>query len=100
MSTSSTASLLTSSELLRASQSAGPAAVAARAAFVEHFGKLLKKITAQTCRRYHLNGQERDEVLAEAYKLLFSPDIVRFAAHRGTPAQYFRGIVQNAAPRR
>lgn len=97
MSASITVSRLTPSQLLRASQSTGPAAADAREVFVERFGKLLKKITAQTCRRYHLGDQERDEVLAEAYQQLFNPEIVRFAPRRGKPDHYFKGIVQNAA---
>lgn len=88
---------LTPSQLLRASQSTGPDSIAARQLLVERFGSPLKKLTAQTCRRYHLGDQERDEVLAETYQQLLNPDIARFKPRRGKPQHYFRGLVQNAA---
>jgi RNA polymerase sigma factor (sigma-70 family) len=87
----------TSSQLLRLSQSAGPRARAAQDALVDQFGRLLKKIVTRACRSYHLQDQERDDVLAETYQQILNPDIARFAAHRGKPQQYFRGIVLNAA---
>ena len=90
-------SRLNSSQLLRTSQTSGPYGAAARETLVERFGKLLRKITAQTCRRYRLSDQERDEVLAETYQLLLNPKIARFAPRRGNPARYFKGLVQNAA---
>jgi DNA-directed RNA polymerase specialized sigma24 family protein len=94
---STTVSRLTPSQLLRASQSNGPNAADAREAVVERFGKLLKKISAQTRRRYHLSDRERDEVLAETYQQLLKPEIARFVPQRGKPGHYFKGLVQNAA---
>ncbi len=67
MAASPTISRLNSSQLLRASQSSGPYAAAAQEILVQRFGKLLRKITAQTCRRYRLSDQELDDVLAETY---------------------------------
>jgi DNA-directed RNA polymerase specialized sigma24 family protein len=90
-------SRVTASQLLRTSQSTGPESSAACELLVERFGRLLKKLTAQTCRRYHLSDQERDEVLAETYQQLLNPDIARYKPCRGKPQHYFRGLVQNAA---
>jgi RNA polymerase sigma factor (sigma-70 family) len=87
----------TPSQLLRVSQSASPKSQAAQDALVDQFGKLLKKIVTRACRSYHLQDQEREDVLAETYQQILNPNIARFAAHRGKPQQYFRGIVLNAA---
>jgi RNA polymerase sigma factor (sigma-70 family) len=88
---------LTPSQLLFVSQSDDPNAKAARDAVVNTFGRELEKLTARVCRRYFLQHQEREDVLAETYQLLLNPDIARFLPNRGTPESYFRGLVQNAA---
>lgn len=95
--TQSVLSPCTPSQLLCISQSASSNAQAAQDALVDQFGKLLKKIVTRACRSYHLHAQERDDVLAEAYQQILNPGIARFAARRGKPQQYFRGIVLNAA---
>jgi RNA polymerase sigma factor (sigma-70 family) len=70
---------------------------AAREILPERFGKLLRRISAQTCRQYRMRDQERDDVVSETYQLLFNPNIVRFDPQRGNPSRYVRGLVQNAA---
>jgi DNA-directed RNA polymerase specialized sigma24 family protein len=92
-----TPSRLTPRQLLRLSQSVGPDAKAAQDRIVAVFGKKLDQLASQTCRRYYLQNQEREEVVAETYQLLLNPDIVRFAPRRGKPEHYFKGLVQNAA---
>jgi RNA polymerase sigma factor (sigma-70 family) len=85
------------SQILCLSQSSGPNAKAAQDQIPHIFGDTLKKITARTCRRYSLQKQELEDVLAETFHQLFNPGIVRFSAHRGIPASYLKGLAQNAA---
>jgi RNA polymerase sigma factor (sigma-70 family) len=84
-------------QLLRVSQSGAPDAWSARDRVAEVFGDKLKGLIDHTCRRYCLHHQEREDVLGETYQQIFNPAIVRFAACRGEPEHYFKGLVQNAA---
>ena len=61
------------------------------------FGKLLFRLAVESCRRYHLQEQDRDEVVQETYSQVLDPTIVRFDPHRGNATSYLRGQVQNAA---
>ncbi|MBI1916466.1 MAG: sigma-70 family RNA polymerase sigma factor [Planctomycetes bacterium] len=88
---------VTPKQLLCTSQSGGPNAKAAQDRVVDVFGDKLKELTARTCRRYYLQDQEQEDVLAETYQQLFNPEIARFAVRRGKPEHYFKGLVQNAA---
>ena len=84
-------------QLLRLSQSGGRYTHAARDCVVALFRHKLRELAIRTCRRYYLHAQESDDVLAETFLQIFNPEIVRFAASRGEPQNYFRGLVQNAA---
>jgi DNA-directed RNA polymerase specialized sigma24 family protein len=79
------------------SQSTGPASKHARERLVALFDKQLRQMSETACRRVSLHGQERDDVLGEAYEQILNPKIARFAPKRGKPRQYFLGLVKNGA---